>query len=151
MYKNIVTGTDGSETAGVAVKQAADLAKTFGAKLHLVSAYRPVAQVAISTGDTPVIMPEQIEELDKELSARVDGLLSRISDQLKEQGIEVEVHSVAGDASDALLDTAEYVGADLIVVGNRGMGGVKRFLLGSVPNNVSHHATCNVLIVHTVA
>jgi nucleotide-binding universal stress UspA family protein len=48
-----------------------------------------------------------------------------------------------------LISTAEEVGADLIVVGNRGMGGVARFLLGSVPNRVAHHAPCAVLIAHT--
>ena len=54
-----------------------------------------------------------------------------------------------GDAADAILDVAEEQAADLIVVGNKGMTGAKRFLLGSVPNKVSHHAPCSVLIVRT--
>ena len=52
-----------------------------------------------------------------------------------------------GDAADAILDVAEEQGSDLIVVGNKGMTGATRFLLGSVPNKVSHHAPCSVLIV----
>jgi nucleotide-binding universal stress UspA family protein len=62
---------------------------------------------------------------------------------------EVETFARQGDAADAILDVAEEQGADLIVVGNKGMTGAKRFLLGSVPNKVSHHAPCSVLIVRT--
>jgi len=54
-----------------------------------------------------------------------------------------------GDAADAILDIAEEQRSELIVVGNKGMTGAKRFLLGSVPNKVSHHAPCSVLIVRT--
>jgi nucleotide-binding universal stress UspA family protein len=61
----------------------------------------------------------------------------------------VETFARQGDAADAILDVAEEQRADLIVVGNRGMTGAKRFLLGSVPNKVSHHAPCSVLIVRT--
>jgi len=61
----------------------------------------------------------------------------------------VHKHARTGDAADAIIDVAEEVGADLIMVGNKGMTGAKRFLLGSVPNKISHHATCSVLIVHT--
>ena len=59
------------------------------------------------------------------------------------------IHAREGDPADAILDVAEELGADLIVVGNKGMSGAKRFLLGSVPNKVSHHAPCSVLIVRT--
>ena len=62
---------------------------------------------------------------------------------------DVETFARQGDAADAILDVAEEQRADLIVVGNRGMTGAKRFLLGSVPNKVSHHAPCSVLIVRT--
>ena len=59
----------------------------------------------------------------------------------------VETHAREGDPADAILDVAEEQGADLIVVGNKGMTGAKRFLLGSVPNKVSHHAPCSVMII----
>ena len=151
MYKTIIVGTDGSQTAARAVEHATDVAKAFGAKLHVVSAYRPVSEVTISTGDTPMMMPDQLDQLDKELKGQVEGMLGRVTDGIAAQGVDVEAHPIAGDPADALLDLAEAIHADLIVVGSRGMGGVKRFLLGSVPNNVSHHAKCNVLIVHTDA
>ena len=64
-------------------------------------------------------------------------------------GAEVRTHARQGDPADALLDVAEELGADVIVVGNKGMTGAKRFLLGSVPNKVSHHAPCSVLIIRT--
>ena len=67
----------------------------------------------------------------------------------KQAGVEVEPHPRQGDPADAILDVAEEVGADLIVVGNKGMTGAKRFLLGSVPNKISHHAPCGVYIVRT--
>ena len=64
-------------------------------------------------------------------------------------GVEVETHAREGDPADAILDVAEEKDADLIVVGNKGMTGAKRFLLGSVPNKVSHHAPCSVMIIRT--
>ena len=65
---------------------------------------------------------------------------------LAADGVEVETHAREGDPADAILDVAEEQEADLIVVGNKGMTGAKRFLLGSVPNKVSHHAPCSVLV-----
>ena len=64
-------------------------------------------------------------------------------------GVEVETFARQGDPADAILDVAEERNADLIIVGNKGMTGAKRFLLGSVPNKVSHHAPCSVLIIRT--
>jgi nucleotide-binding universal stress UspA family protein len=68
---------------------------------------------------------------------------------LHAQGIETESHARKGDPADALLHVADEQDADLIVVGNKGMTGAKRFLLGSVPDKISHHASCSVLIVRT--
>ena len=69
---------------------------------------------------------------------------------MKREGVEeVQTHAREGDPADAILDVAEEVKADLIVVGNKGMTGARRFLLGSVPNKVSHHAPCSVIIVRT--
>ena len=63
--------------------------------------------------------------------------------------MEVNTHARQGDPSDAIIDVAEESAADLIIVGNKGMTGAKRFLLGSVPNKVSHHAPCSVMIIRT--
>lgn len=62
-------------------------------------------------------------------------------------GIEVDEHEVGGDAALGILDVAEKVGADLIVVGARGRGAVARFVRGSVSTRVAHHSPCDVLVV----
>jgi nucleotide-binding universal stress UspA family protein len=79
----------------------------------------------------------------------VSQTLDEAAGRLREAGLEVEIHAREGDPADAILDVAEEEGADLIVVGNKGMTGAKRFLLGSVPNKVSHHAPCSVMIIRT--
>ena len=79
----------------------------------------------------------------------VEATLRDAAEEIEEAGIEVETFAREGDPADAILDVAEERSADLIVVGNKGMTGAKRFLLGSVPNKVSHHAPCSVLIVRT--
>jgi nucleotide-binding universal stress UspA family protein len=79
----------------------------------------------------------------------VNNTLEEAANRIKEAGVEVETHAREGDPADAILDVAEEQGVDLIVVGNKGMTGAKRFLLGSVPNKVSHHAPCSVMIIRT--
>ena len=80
----------------------------------------------------------------------VQATLEAAASEIRAAGVEVEVFALQGDPADAILDVAEERGSDLIVVGNKGMTGAKRFLLGSVPNKVSHHAPCSVLIIRTV-
>jgi nucleotide-binding universal stress UspA family protein len=98
---------------------------------------------------------EQIEvpkDLEWIVNPRGDVLqmLDAAREQATRAGVtEVETFARQGDAADAILDVAEEQRSDLIVVGNRGMTGAKRFLLGSVPNKISHHAPCSVLIVRT--
>jgi nucleotide-binding universal stress UspA family protein len=146
MFKSIVVGTDGSDTAAQAVRQAVDLASSVGAKVELVSAYEPVAtqRLAEERREAP-------EDLQWAISPRedVDATLQAAAEIAKEAGVAANVYPRKGDPADAILDVAEELGADLIVVGNKGMTGAKRFLLGSVPNKVSHHAPCSVLIVRT--
>ena len=79
----------------------------------------------------------------------VNTILAHAEAVFRSEGVEAECHARRGDPADVLLSAAEDLGADLIVVGNRGMTGTKRFLLGSVPNKVSHHASCSVMILHT--
>ena len=79
----------------------------------------------------------------------VDATLEAAAQGIEEDGVDVETHAREGDPADAILDVAEEQSADLIVVGNKGMTGAKRFLLGSVPNKVSHHAPCSVMIIRT--
>jgi nucleotide-binding universal stress UspA family protein len=147
MYGSIVVGTDGSETAKEAVRQAAELAKVLGARVLLVSAYEPVSEARLRQERREV--PDDVSWM---VNPREDvqGVLDAAAESMRSDGIgEVETFAREGDPADAILDVAEERGADLIVVGNKGMTGARRFLLGSVPNKVSHHAPCNVMIVRT--
>jgi nucleotide-binding universal stress UspA family protein len=146
MFRSIVVGTDGSETASEAVRQAVELAKSVGARIELVSAYEPVSSSRLRDERTEV--PEDLQWM---INPRedVDGTLEDAAEVVKGAGVAVEIYARQGDPADAILDVAEETDADLIVVGNKGMTGAKRFLLGSVPNKVSHHAPCSVLIIRT--
>jgi nucleotide-binding universal stress UspA family protein len=147
MFRAIVVGTDGSDTAQTAVDEAVGLASSIGAELHIVSAYEPVA------ADRLRVERDQIpDDLQWMVNPRedVDETLRLAAEGAREGGVgQVAVHARQGDPADAILDVAEEQGADLVVVGNKGMTGAKRFLLGSVPNKVSHHAPCSVLIIRT--
>jgi nucleotide-binding universal stress UspA family protein len=142
--KAIVVGTDGSATATLALREAADLAKSTGATLHVVSAYERASGAHLSGEDTPERATWMVGP-----DAQVDSILDTAAGGLHAEGLDVESHARRGDPANALLDVAAEHDADLIVVGNRGMTGAKRFLLGSVPNKISHHAPCSVLIVRT--
>lgn len=146
MFKAIVVGTDGSETAGEAVRQAVDLASRVGAKLEIVSAYEPVSSSRLreeARGAPPDVQWSINPRED------VEATLEAAAGVAREAGVAVETYARQGDPADAILDVSEETSADLIVVGNKGMTGAKRFLLGSVPNKISHHAPCSVLIIRT--
>jgi nucleotide-binding universal stress UspA family protein len=146
MFKSIVVGTDGSDTATQAVRQAVDLAGAVGATVELVSAYAPVPEQRLRTERR-----EAPEDVQWAINPRedVESSLSAAADIAREAGVSVNTHARQGDPADAILDVAEEQNVDLVIVGNKGMTGAKRFLLGSVPNKVSHHAPCSVLIVRT--
>ena len=146
MFKRIVVGTDGSETADQAVRQAIELAKLTGASLSLVSAYQPAPGRRLQAEQAGAPADVQYEIGPRE---DVNLILDGAAADAKQAGIEVQTHPVEGDPADAILNVAEETKADLIVVGNKGMTGARRYLLGSVPNNVSHHAPCSVIIVRT--
>ncbi len=143
MYSSIVVGTDGSDTAKRAVEEASRLARALGGELHIVSAYEPVRGTRI------VGAPEAAAKVWAVApDANVQAVVEEAVADVRIHGVEAKSHTVTGDAAEALLEVAKQEDADLIVVGNRGMHGVKR-VLGSVPNKVSHHARCHVLIVST--
>ena len=146
MFKAIVVGTDGSQTANEAVRQAVELAKSLNAKVELVSAYEPVGDQRLREERTEV--PDDVQWMVNPRED-VDATLRDAADRAREAGVQVETYARQGDPADAILDVAEEQDADLIIVGNKGMTGAKRFLLGSVPNKVSHHAPCSVLIIRT--
>jgi nucleotide-binding universal stress UspA family protein len=146
MFDRIVVGTDGSETATEAVKTAVELAKISNAKLEIVSAYEPVPQSRLR---------DESEGMSGDLAHTVNPredvqfVLDKAAAVAKNADVDVVTHPREGDPADAILDVAEENDADLVLVGNKGMTGARRFLLGSVPNKISHHAPCDVWIVKT--
>ena len=146
MFRTIIAGTDGSDTAQEAVRQAVGLARLTAAHLHVITAYGATTAVAALAGASgyateALSLPQQ--------RAGAEGLLDRSLSGVDTDGVAVTAHARQGDAADALIDLASELSADLIVVGSRGMTGARRFFLGSVPNRVAHHADCAVHIVHT--
>jgi nucleotide-binding universal stress UspA family protein len=146
MFSSIVVGTDGSSTAQEAVRQAAQLAKSVNAKVYIVSAFEPVSDARLR--DEQQQVPEDLQWMVNPRED-VEDALEAGAQPLQDDGLVVETIARQGDPADAILDVAEEKGADLIVVGNKGMKGAKRFLLGSVPNKISHHAPCSVMIIRT--
>lgn len=121
MYRRILVGTDGSATAARAVGRAVEVAKATGATLTI-----------LTVGD------------DDDLARETAG---KAASAHRGSGVDIDVRTARGDAPTAIVETSE--GYDLLVLGNKGMTGVSRFVLGSVPNKVSHHAPCSLLIVRT--
>ena len=146
MFDRIVVGTDGSDTASEAVRQASELAKISKSELNVVSAYEPVSQSQLreEATDVPGDASHVVNPREE-----VNVTLDKAAGEAKKAKVKVRKHPREGDPADAILDVAEEIEADLIIVGNKGMTGAKRFLLGSVPNKVSHHAPCSVMIIQT--
>ncbi|MDQ1437811.1 MAG: hypothetical protein QOK43_1440 [Acidimicrobiaceae bacterium] len=146
-YRNVVVGTDGSPTATAAVTAAAELASASGARLTVVTAFAPhPAQTARAMEEAPEEIKWRITE-----SGQADEKAGEACRLARELGVkDVRARSEPGDPAEALIGVAEDTGGDVIVVGSKGMTGAARFVLGSVPNKVSHHAPCDVLIVNTV-
>lgn len=124
MFKKILVGTDGSDTAAKAVARAADLAQELGAELLVVNAHPPGAD------------------------ERARAVLAE-AEKLHGSKVGLKPLTREGNPADVLADIAESEKVDLIIVGNKGMAGVSRFFLGSVPNRISHHAPTHLLIVKT--
>lgn len=139
----IVVGTDGSDTAQRAVDEAARLARALDSELHVVTAYKGLRGAKIVGAPQGAVevwgpLPNDLaRSINEEAGARV-----------RASGLSVTTHLLEREPADALLQIADELDAELIVVGSQGMAGAKR-LLGSVPNKVSHHARRNVLIVST--
>jgi nucleotide-binding universal stress UspA family protein len=146
VFDSIVVGTDGSETAREAVRQAIELAGRHGARLEIVGAYEPVPASRLRAAPQPAADDEQWLVIRRD---EVDATLREAAANARAAGVTAVVYACQGDPADAILDVAEEQGAGLIVVGNKGLTGARRFLLGSVPNRVSHHAPCSVLIIRT--
>ena len=142
MFSTIVVGTDGSDTARVAVDLAVQLIRESGGTLHLVAGVPSATSVTVPAGGVHVVDPS-----DGGLrSHAAHRMLEKLADDV--EGIDVDIHTAVGDPADVIVRRADDIGADLIVVGSKGMRGTRR-ILGSVPNRVSHKAGCHVLIAKT--
>jgi len=143
MYTTIVVGTDGSSSAAKAVQHAAELAALSNARLH----------IAMAAPRIPVLVAPDMVVASNEWGAASEqstkAALEDAAQVARSAGVEATTHAVGGDPADALLSLCEEVNADLLVIGNRGMHGARRFLLGSVSSRCAHHAVCSVLIVQT--
>jgi nucleotide-binding universal stress UspA family protein len=142
VFSNIVVGTDGSETAAEAVALAVQVARQDGAKLHLVVGVPTSTAVSVPAGGANVSDPSGGGQRRNAAAAMLERVAGEVS------GLETEIHIGNGDPAEVIVRYADEVGADLIVVGSRGMQGTRR-ILGSVPNTVAHKAGCHVLIAKT--
>lgn len=121
-YERILVGSDGSDRAAKAVARAVEIASAVGASLTVLGAGPP-------------------EKLEAPLDAQVathEG-----------SGVDIDVRIESGHPAQVLIEIAERGGYDLLVLGNKGMRGLERLMLGSVPNKISHHLPCSLLIVKT--
>jgi nucleotide-binding universal stress UspA family protein len=137
MLSTVAVGTDGSATASKAVEAAAEIAQRFDARLVLLSAF---------TGKAPPSGGSEELQWAYNNDARVRELLNRTEQELRERKIDCTTMLDEGDPADVLVRLAGECEADLLVIGNRGM---QRRVLGSVPNTVTHKASCSVYVVKT--
>jgi len=145
-YSTVVVGTDGSDTSMAAVARAGALAADAAAKLVITSAYMPAPERQIAH-DQDVLGDEAYQVVG---SAPADDTVSRARDRAAAAGASrIDTVSVEGRPAEALARVAQERGADLLVVGNRGLASLKGRILGSVPLDVARHAPVDVLIVHT--
>ncbi|HET9121113.1 MAG TPA: universal stress protein [Solirubrobacterales bacterium] len=136
MISTVAVGTDGSETASEAVRQAAEFARRFDAKLVLLSAFK----------DEPPPTGTDEAQWAYNPAAQLREILARTESEMNEQGIETRTLVDEGDPGDVLVRLADECGADVLVIGNKGM---HRRVLGSVPKSVAHNADCSVFVVKT--
>jgi nucleotide-binding universal stress UspA family protein len=136
VISTVAVGTDGSETAAEAVNQAAEFAQRYDAKLVLLSAFKDEAP---STGTDEA-------QWAYNPAAQLREILSRTEAEMNERGIECTTLVDEGDPADVLVQLAGDCGADVLVIGNKGM---QRRVLGSVPKSVAHNADCSVFVVKT--
>jgi nucleotide-binding universal stress UspA family protein len=145
-YSTVLCGTDGSESSFRAVDRAAAVARDAGGTLLLVCVYRPMS--AREVQDASAALGGDAYKVSG--SNPAEDVLRDAADRARKAGLaQVETLAIEGDAVDELVAVARQRSVDLVVVGNRGLNSLAGRLLGSVPNNVSHRATCDVLIVHT--
>ena len=149
MFKQIVVGTDGSTGANIAVERAIELAALSGGALHVVTAYKVTTGFQIAAATEVGVPMIDVTESNEAVETQARRICDAAVEKAGSAGVRSVAHCVAGDAAETLLQVAQEAQCDLLVVGNRGMTGVRRFMLGSVPNKLSHHCPSSLLIVDT--
>ncbi len=161
-YRSALVGTDGSPTATLAVKKVASLSSRLGIRPVIVCAYEPPSEQEMKQlrGDpndpvqqwnAPRVAQGTPDEFKWRIADAVQAkdILDRAAEVASEVGVDAELRALEGHPAETLLSVAESESIDLIAVGSVGMSGTKRFMLGNVPNRISHHAPTDVLILHT--
>jgi nucleotide-binding universal stress UspA family protein len=143
MVQTVAVGTDGSGTADKAVEFAIDLATRYEAKIVFISAYNPVSESRLKREGREA--PDDLQWMINP-AEDVEATLRDCEERAEERGLRWASEAREGDAAKILVELADSNGADILVIGNKGM---QRKVLGSVPNSVSHNAPCSVLIVKT--
>ena len=138
--RSIVIGTDGSPSAAAAVRLGAEVARGSGARVHLVTAYPDIPSYRETIRSSAKADAIDLQEVAEAVLARAVG-------ETEAEGVEVETHAREGDPADVIIRVAEELGAELIVVGSRGLTGLERFLLGSVSSKLSQHAPTSLMVV----
>jgi len=143
----ILVGTDGSEEAALALSTAADLAKSTNSELHIAYVFPTAVQRPFPNPITA--RPAEVLEHElEEAMNQAQSFLNREVEQVKGEGVEVaDTHLTRGRPDTELVHLSEEIDAGLIVMGSRGLGGVRRALMGSVSDSVVRHAHCPVLVV----
>jgi nucleotide-binding universal stress UspA family protein len=143
----ILLATDGSREASLALTTAADMAKSTDSELHVAYVFPTAVQRPFPNPITSRPR-EMLEHELEEAMQQAQHFLDQQVDKIKQEGVSVaEAHLVRGRPDRELIDLSEKIGAGLIIMGSRGLGGVRRALMGSVSDSVVRHAHCPVLIV----
>lgn len=150
MFERIVVGVNQASTAALAAERALELGELTGGEVHLVCALGPtprgeplssmVPGAALVGGSPPADGPGQ-----GDARTHAETFLTRLA---RSSTARARNHVLPGEPAEVILQVADEVDADLIVVGSKGMHGARR-VLGSVPNTISHQADCSVLIIQT--
>jgi nucleotide-binding universal stress UspA family protein len=135
----IVVGTDGSPGAEAAVNKVIELVPGAGVTVHLVCAYpgrSALERIGLTARQEPT-----------DLRGVAADVLARDEHRFAEAGFDVQKHAREGDPANVIIDVATEQEADMIAVGARGQGSLRRFMLGSVSGKLAHHAPKTLLIV----
>jgi nucleotide-binding universal stress UspA family protein len=143
MFKVIAVATDGSDTAAKAVDVAVDLAEHYQARLLVFSVYHPVSESRLEAE-----RDEAPDEIQWSINPHedVDVMLADVAEQVAKRGLKAQTEAREGDPARTICALAEENGADLLVIGNKGM---QRRLFGSVPKSIVQHAPCSVVVAKT--